>query len=176
MSEHRTAGSRAFGLRIHEGPGVAQVSERENGVSPCPGASASGQAPGDLASRSAIHDLVVEFYREIILDEVLDPVFSEVAEVDWNEHIPKLVDYWCQVLLRTGDYTGPIMAAHRELHSVGPIRAEHCDRWYALWVQSVDGSWSGPVADRAKEHAASVMAGMAKHIFCVPWTASGLCR
>lgn len=127
---------------------------------------------GDLDSRGAIHDLVVEFYREIIFDEVLEPVFSEVAEVDWNEHIPKLVDYWCQILLRTGDYAGPIMAAHRELHSMGPIRAEHCDRWYALWVSSVDGSWSGPVADHAKDHAASVMAGMAKHIFGVSWSAA----
>lgn len=117
---------------------------------------------------------MVEFYREIIFDEVLDPVFTEVAEVDWNEHIPKLVDYWCQILLRTGDYAGPIMAAHRELQSLDPIRSEHCDRWYALWVSSVDSSWSGPVAEHAKDHAASVMAGMAKHIFGVSWTAAEL--
>lgn len=129
---------------------------------------------GDIDSRADVHDLVVEFYREIVFDEVLDPVFSEVAEVDWNEHIPKLVDYWCRILLNTGDYAGPIMEAHRELHAMDPIRSEHCDRWYGLWVRSVDASWAGPVADRAKSHAASVMAGMAKHVFGASWTPAEL--
>ena len=54
----------------------------------------------DLDSRAAIHDLVVGFYREIVFDELLEPVFGEVAEVDWTLHIPKLIDYWCRVLLR----------------------------------------------------------------------------
>ncbi len=131
-----------------------------SGVSPC----------GDLDNRGAIHDLVVEFYREIIFDEVLDPVFSEQAEVDWIEHIPKLVDYWCQILMRTGDYAGPIMAAHRDLQALAPIRIEHCDRWYRLWIRSIDSSWSGPASEHAKEHAASVMSGMARHIFGFTWT------
>ena len=138
------------------------------------GSTELGWPSGDIGSRSDVHDLVVEFYREIVFDEVLDPVFSEVAEVDWTEHIPKLVDYWCRILLHTGDYAGPIMEAHRELHSLDPIRLEHCDRWFALWVRSVDTSFVGPVADRAKGHAASVMAGMAKHIFGVSWTGADL--
>ncbi len=46
----------------------------------------------DLVSRSDVHDLVVEFYREVVFDEVLEPVFGEVAEVDWAAHIPRLVD------------------------------------------------------------------------------------
>mgnify|MGYP000346625624 CR=1 FL=1 len=36
----------------------------------------------DLDSRSAIHDLVVRFYREVVFDDLLGPVFGEVAEVD----------------------------------------------------------------------------------------------
>ncbi len=132
----------------------------------------AGATGSDLDSRSAIHDLVVEFYREIVFDEVLDPMFSEVAEVDWTEHIPKLVDYWCRILLRTEDYSGPIMAAHRDLHDMEPVTLEHCDRWYDLWVRSVDSSWEGPVAEHAKSHAASVMAGMARHVFGVAWTPS----
>ncbi|MEZ5239001.1 MAG: group III truncated hemoglobin [Microthrixaceae bacterium] len=115
----------------------------------------------DLDSRGAIHDLVVEFYREVVLDEVLEPVFGDVAEVDWAEHIPKLVDYWCHVLLRSEAYAGSIVPAHRELHALQPLGIEHCDRWYFLWVRSVDSSWSGPVAERAKGHAASVMRGLA---------------
>ncbi len=53
----------------------------------------------DLATRGQIHDLIVGFYREIVFDDLLGPVFGEVAEADWAVHIPKLVDYWCRVLL-----------------------------------------------------------------------------
>ena len=53
----------------------------------------------DLETRADIHDLVVAFYREIVFDDLLEPVFGEVAEVDWALHIPKLIDYWCRVLL-----------------------------------------------------------------------------
>ena len=123
----------------------------------------------DLDSRTAIHDLVVDFYRAIVFDDLLDPVFSEVAEVDWGEHIARLVDYWCRILLGDTDHIGPIMAAHRHLHELSPVRPEHCDRWFALWVECVDARWSGPVALRAKGHAASVMRGMAGHVFGVEW-------
>lgn len=125
---------------------------------------------GDLASRTDVHDLVVEFYREVVFDDLLEPVFGDVAEVDWAEHIPKLVDYWCSILLGTEDRIGPVMAAHRHLHSLSPVRVEHCDRWFALWVNSVDRNWCGPVADRAKSHAAAIMAGMAKHLFGFEWS------
>jgi truncated hemoglobin YjbI len=40
----------------------------------------------DLATRGQIHDLVDSFYRELIMDDNLGPVFPEVAEVDWSQH------------------------------------------------------------------------------------------
>ena len=56
------------------------------------GAQATHSA-GDLVSRADIHDLVVEFYREVVFDDLLAPFFGEVAEVDWSQHIPRLIDY-----------------------------------------------------------------------------------
>ena len=123
----------------------------------------------DLVGRADIHDLVVEFYREVVFDDTLAPLFGEVAEVDWAQHIPRLIDYWCRILLREGSYVGAVAAAHRHLHALEPIRIEHCDRWYELWVRCVDARWAGPTADRAKGHAAVLMAGMAKHIFHLRW-------
>ncbi len=52
----------------------------------------------DLNSRGQVHDLVVGFYRELVMDDLLATIFEEVAEVDWAEHIPRLIDYWCRVL------------------------------------------------------------------------------
>jgi hemoglobin len=126
----------------------------------------------DLSTPAAIHDLVTAFYREIVFDELLEPLFSEVAEVDWVEHIPKLIDYWCWILLGTDGYPGAVTRTHRHLHELRAIEPAHCDRWYALWVAAVDERWSGPHADHAKHHAETLMSGMAKRIFGYEWTPS----
>jgi hemoglobin len=122
---------------------------------------------GDLDSRHEIHDLVVGFYREVVFDELLAPVFGEVAEVDWMTHIPKLIDYWCRVLLGEPGYDGAILAPHRHVHDLEPFRLEHFDRWYTLWAQSVDASWVGPTAERAKRHAARIAASLARRLLDV---------
>jgi hemoglobin len=130
----------------------------------------------DLDSRAEIHHLVVGFYREVVFDDLLEPVFGEVAEVDWAEHIPRLIDYWCRVLLGEPGYQGAILATHAHLHALEPLRLEHCDRWFGLWARSVDERWAGPVAERAKQHAASIMAILARRILGTSWAPPGVPR
>lgn len=107
----------------------------------------------DLDTRAAVHDAVVGFYREVVFDDVLAPVFDEVAQVDWAAHIPKLIDYWCRVLLGQPGYQGAILHAHEHVHDLGPMRTEHFERWLQLWSTTIDARWSGPKADTAKRHA-----------------------
>ena len=128
----------------------------------------------DLDSRSQIHDLVVAFYREVVFDDLLAPVFGEVAEVDWSAHIPKLIDYWCRVLLGEAGYAGFILAAHRHVHDLEPFRLEHFDRWYTLWIDTIDGRWAGPTAERAKRHASRVGASLSHQLLGADWTPPSL--
>ena len=83
----------------------------------------------DLDRRGEIHDLVVAFYREVVFDDLLGPVFTDIAETDWATHISKLVDYWCRVLLRAPGYDGWFLDGHCRVHDIDPLRLEHCDRW-----------------------------------------------
>jgi hemoglobin len=129
------------------------------------------QTTSDLTTSAHVHDLVVAFYREIMLDELLEPVFGDVAEVDWVEHIPRLIDYWCWVLLGVPKYEGTVTTTHRHLHGLHPLEAEHCDRWFALWVRCVEQRWEGRNAERAKRHASMMMAGLAKRVFGFSWAA-----
>lgn len=125
---------------------------------------------GDLGTRTDIHDLVVAFYREIVFDDVLAPVFTEVAEVDWSTHIPLLIDYWCRVLLGEPGYDGTILSAHRHVHDLEPFRPEHFDRWYLLWVDAIDTGWAGPTAETAKTHAARIAAVLARQLDGSDWS------
>ncbi|HET6949948.1 MAG TPA: group III truncated hemoglobin [Acidimicrobiales bacterium] len=130
---------------------------------------ATGRPAGDLDDRSAIHHLVVGFYREIVFDDLLGPLFGEVAEVDWSVHIPRLVDYWCRVLLGEPGYAGAILAAHRHVHELEAFRGEHFDRWYGLWAAGVDAGWAGPTATRAKDHAAHIAGSLARRLLGTTW-------
>ncbi len=124
----------------------------------------------DLETRAEIHDLVIHFYREVALDDLLGPVFGEIAEVDWAVHIPRLIDYWSQVLLGEAGYDGAILAAHRYVHGLEPLRLELFERWYHLFVASVDGRWKGPQAELAKAHAAKTAAILARRLLDTEWS------
>ena len=123
----------------------------------------------DLDSRAAIHDLVVHFYRDVVFDDLLEPIFDEVAEVDWAVHMPKLVDYWCRVILGQPGYDGYILASHQHLHSLEPLTAELFDRWYALWIAAVDSGWAGPHAELAKSHAVRIGGVLSRRITGAEW-------
>lgn len=132
--------------------------------------SAPATAPAvDITSRRDVHDLVVGFYREIVFDDLLAPVFAEVAETDWTVHIPRLIDYWCRTLLGEPGYRGAVLAAHRHVHELGPFRVEHFDRWYHLWARSIDATWRGPVSEEAKRHAARVGASLTRQLLDTDW-------
>ena len=123
----------------------------------------------DLDSRSEIHNLVVHFYREVIFDDLLGPVFGQVARVDWSIHIPKLIDYWCRVLLNHADYDGYVLGPHQRVDELEPFSVELFDRWYLLFVSSVDERWRGPMAEKAKVHAARIAAMLARKVLGAEW-------
>ena len=102
--------------------------------------------------------MVVDFYREVVFDDLLGPVFDEVAEVDWAVHIPKLIDFWCRVLLGHPGYDGFMLGAHQRVHELEPLYDAHFDRWVNLFEASVDRGWRGPIAERAKAHAVRMAA------------------
>jgi hemoglobin len=123
----------------------------------------------DLTTRRQIHDLVVVFYRELVMDEMLGPVFEEVAEVDWGHHIPLLIDYWCRILLGDQSYQGTLLMAHRRVHDLQPFTTEHFDRWYGLWVATIESRWSGPLAEKAEAHAARIATTLARQLPQIAW-------
>jgi hemoglobin len=123
----------------------------------------------DLTTRRQVHDLVVAFYRELVNDEVLSPIFEEVAEVDWSHHIPLLIDYWCRILLGDQSYQGTLLMAHRRVHDLAPFSAEHFDRWYGQWVVTIESRWSGPLAEKAKAHAARIASTLARQLPQIDW-------
>lgn len=52
-----------------------------------------------------IENLVTHFYQKIQKDDLLGPIFNEVAQVNWDEHIPLLCKFWNSIMLKPMNIT-----------------------------------------------------------------------
>lgn len=112
----------------------------------------------DLDDEDAIAEMVRRFYRDVAQDDLLGPLFNDVARVDWAEHLPKLTAFWCRALLGTEGYVGNPFRAHQVVHEQSPFRPDHFERWLDLFRATLANGWRGPNTDRALVLAESVAA------------------
>ena len=66
----------------------------------------------DLDSAEEIAEMVRRFYQDVAQDDLLGPLFNDIAQVDWNEHLPKLTMFWCRALLGIEGYVGNPFRSH----------------------------------------------------------------
>nr|WP_246717530.1 group III truncated hemoglobin [Oricola nitratireducens] len=72
----------------------------------------------ESVDRNFIGQLVREFYRRVRLDARLGPIFAREIEGDWEPHLEKMTEFWCSVILKTGNYHGRPVPAHTKLADV----------------------------------------------------------
>ena len=118
----------------------------------------------DLDDPTEIAEMVRRFYADVAQDDLLAPVFHDVARVDWSEHLPKLTAFWCRVLLSQPGYEGNPYRSHRVVHERRPFTATHFERWLELFRETLDGGWSGPKVVAAKAFANKVAMVHAKQL------------
>lgn len=128
----------------------------EGGEAPC---FAHLSSTTDIAGRVDLRRLIVNFYRDVAMDNVLGPAFA-AARVDWSAHIPKLIDFWAWQLLGDPAYDRNPLRAHEPVHAHTPFADVHYQRWLELFETHVDRLFAGPVADQAKQRARKMAAAM----------------
>jgi len=104
----------------------------------------------DIEGRIEIEQLVNAFYERVRGDEVLAPIFNDIAGTDWVNHLPKMYSFWETVLFRTGNYRGNPLAAHARLVNLTDMGRDKFDRWLTLFTSTVDALFSGERADHIK--------------------------
>lgn len=110
----------------------------------------------DLDTHEQIAEMVRRFYADVTQDDLLGPMFNEVARVDWSEHLPKLTDFWCRALLGMTGYQGNPFRAHLLVHAQRAFTPAHFERWLTLFHETLDLGWIGPNAQRAHDLADNV--------------------
>lgn len=118
----------------------------------------------DITTRDDCERLVRAFYGAAFDDELLGPIFRDVAELDLESHVPRFTSFWETVLLGARSYGGGAFVPHYELDQRVPLTRELFDRWVLLWSTTVDALFAGTVADDAKRRAARVAAAFGQRL------------
>jgi hemoglobin len=110
----------------------------------------------DIETRGDVERLVRAFYGRAMDDPMIGYLFTDVAQLDLEAHVPEITSFWETILLGAQSYRGGAFAPHAQLHMKSPLRAGHFERWLVLWTTTVDELFDGPRAGYAKHHATRV--------------------
>jgi hemoglobin len=110
----------------------------------------------ELKDRSDLEYLIDTFYKDVIADITIGSFFTEVIKLDWEKHIPVMIDFWETVLFGGYKYKGNPMLVHMELDKKASLQPEHFKRWLYLWETTIKENFSGQIAAKAIEKAQTV--------------------
>jgi hemoglobin len=110
----------------------------------------------DIQNRADIDKFIADFYKKAMTDEKIGYIFTEVAKIHVETHLPIICDFWENVLFQTPVYQGNPMNVHIALHQKSPLTSEHFERWVALFSETINELFEGELAERAKQRAQSI--------------------
>jgi len=110
----------------------------------------------DIETRADCEQLVRSFYGRALTDPMIGWLFTDVAKIDLEAHIPRITSFWETILLDAQSYGGGAFRPHLELNFKTPLKRGHFERWLYLWYQTVDELFVGEHAELAKAHATRV--------------------
>lgn len=118
----------------------------------------------DIQSESDVRVLVDSFYKQVLADPIIGFIFTDIASIVLEKHMPVMYSFWNSMLLGAGSYSGNPMEKHIVLNSRIPLTKSHFDRWLLLWEKTVNENFSGDKAHEAIARSKDIAALMQHHI------------
>ncbi len=110
----------------------------------------------DIETRTDLELLMKTFYDRLLNDASINYVFTHVAKIDLEAHLPKIVDFWEQVMFNTGNYKTNVMQVHLALNDKEQLTAAHFSTWLNHFEQAVNERFIGMNAEKIKTRALSI--------------------
>jgi hemoglobin len=100
----------------------------------------------DIKTEADVELLVRTFYNRLLEDPLMSPHFEGI---DFEHHFPRMIGFWCFILLDKPYNTGNVFDKHRHL----AINEQHFTQWIQTFSQTVDDLFLGEKAEKAKFNA-----------------------
>jgi hemoglobin len=114
----------------------------------------------DLDSKENIARFIELFYQKVLSDEILTPIFVDIAEIKIEEHLGHICAYWEKLLLGGSAYNRHTMEIHRALNAKSPLTPQQFERWLGLFFETAEANFEGEQTERAKRIASNIAGNM----------------
>jgi hemoglobin len=113
-------------------------------------------AKRDIQTRADIENFIQSFYKKVIVDETVGIIFIKIFPINWEKHIPLIVDFWETILLDNPLYQKNAMAVHFDINNIFPLQKKHFDAWLYLFNNTLDEIFEGTKTTLAKKRAEGI--------------------
>ncbi|MEZ5344207.1 MAG: group III truncated hemoglobin [Pyrinomonadaceae bacterium] len=121
----------------------------------------------DIENRADIDRLMISFYEKVMKDETIGYLFTEVAKLDLDHHLPVIGDFWETLLFQTGNYQrhgrNPLRV-HAGIHEKSSLYLHHFERWLEIFGECVNENFEGERADFMKLRAGMIANRMLDYV------------
>jgi hemoglobin len=101
----------------------------------------------DIRNKDDIKLLVDTFYGKVQESEILGFIFNDIAEVDWDTHLPHMYNFWAGILFGENQFRGQPMYKHIMLSKKTEMSDKQFAEWLRLFGETVFDLFEGPRAD-----------------------------
>lgn len=114
----------------------------------------------DLDCEDNIARFIDLFYEKVLKDDLLRPIFIDIAQIDLSHHLGHIRDYWGKLLLGKTDYQRNTMEIHRALNGKSRLTPEQFSKWLELFVLTAETHFDGDKTTRAIRIATNIAGNM----------------
>ena len=119
----------------------------------------------DIETRADIELFMREFYNKLLTDPTISYMFTDVAQINLEEHLPHLTDFWEQTLFYKGSYRKNVLQIHQELNDKEAITDLHFETWLSHFNNTADHLFCGNNTEKIKTRALSIASVMKIKIY-----------
>jgi len=110
----------------------------------------------DILDRKDIELLMDTFYNKVLKDDDIGFLFTEVAKLNLEKHLPIICNFWESALFHKPIYKGNVLAVHENLNELHTLTEKHFNVWLERFNETVDALFEGNNADQIKIRALSI--------------------
>lgn len=110
----------------------------------------------DIQNQEDLYRLVDQFYKKLLADHSISYIFTDVAKIKIEEHLPILVTFWSQAILGTGGYSRNLTQIHLDINEKEYLSAELFTIWLRHFYTAVDENFKGQKAEQIKTQALNI--------------------
>ncbi len=118
----------------------------------------------DIENDNDIYEVMSAFYDKLLNDDSIGYLFTNVAKLNLQTHLPHLVHFWSSILFDTNDYAKNVMKIHMDLHQKSPLMDSHFKTWITYFKQTVDELFEGEISQKMKDRASGIAYIMNKKV------------